>query len=253
MPVESNGLVCHNPINVPASRHMKKPTIILVEDEPAIADTVIYALESEGFDVIWANSGHAAIEQARRVAPDLVILDIGLPDINGFDVFRQLRAFSEVAVIFLTARNVEIDRVTGLEMGADDYVVKPFSPRELTARVRAVLRRTQSEATRTDEAEVYSAGPFEVDRASWTIRYHASTLELTRHEFEILDILIASPERVFSREKLLQMVWDAPEHRLFRTVDAHIKNIRAKLRAIDPEVNPIKTRRGVGYFVSWSK
>ena len=231
---------------------MNKPTVILVEDEPAIADTVIYALESEGFDVDWARSGLAAIERVRKAVPDLLILDIGLPDINGFDVFRQIRAFSEVAVIFLTARNVEIDRVTGLEMGADDYVVKPFSPRELTARVRAVLRRTRAGASR-DDHESYSAGPFEVDKASWTIRYHASELELTRHEFEVLEILIASPERVFSREKLLQMVWEAPEHRLFRTVDAHIKNLRAKLRAIDPDVDPIKTRRGVGYFASWPK
>ena len=232
---------------------MSKPSVILVEDEPAIADTVIYALESEGFAVYWAKSGLAAIEQIRQTVPDLVILDIGLPDINGFDVFRQLRAFSEVAVIFLTARNVEIDRVTGLEMGADDYVVKPFSPRELTARVRAVLRRTQAGSSRSGDEENYTAGPFAVDKASWTIHYHDSELELTRHEFDILDILIGSPERVFSREKLLQMVWDAPEHRLFRTVDAHIKNLRAKLRAIDPDANPIKTRRGVGYFASWSK
>ena len=232
---------------------MSKLSITLVEDEPAIADTVIYALESEGFDVYWAKTGLAAIEQIRQAAPDLVILDIGLPDINGFDVFRQLRAFSEVAVIFLTARNVEIDRVTGLEMGADDYIVKPFSPRELTARVRAVLRRTQAGTARASEAETYSAGPFEVDKASWTIRYQGSELELTRHEFEILEILITSPERVFSREKLLQMVWDAPEHRLYRTVDAHIKNLRAKLRAIDADGDPIKTRRGVGYFASWPK
>ena len=241
------------PLNVNALRPMSKLSITLVEDEPAIADTVIYALQSEGFDVYWAKTGLAAIEHIRQAMPDLVILDIGLPDINGFDVFRQIRTFSEIAVIFLTARNIEIDRVTGLEMGADDYIVKPFSPRELTARVRAVLRRTQVGASQTEEDESYTAGPFEADKASWTIRYHGSELELTRHEFEILTILITNPERVFSREKLLQMVWDAPEHRLYRTVDAHVKNLRAKLRAVEPDSDPIKTRRGVGYFASWPK
>jgi len=231
---------------------MNKSSVVLVEDEPAIADTVIYALESEGYAVHWCKSGLAAVEQVRRAVPDLVILDIGLPDGSGFDVFRQLRAFCEVPVIFLTARNVEIVRVTGLEMGADDYVVKPFSPRELTARVGAVLRRTQAGAAGGDE-DSFEAGPFVVDRAGWTIRYRAVELDLTRHEFEILRILVSSPERVYSRENLLQMVWDAPDHRLSRTVDAHIKNLRAKLRAIDPGDDPIKTRRGVGYFASWSK
>ena len=231
---------------------MSKSSVILVEDEPAIADTVIYALESEGYAVRWCQSGLAAVEQVRKAVPDLVILDIGLPDGNGFDVFRQLRAFCAVPVIFLTARNVEIDRVTGLEMGADDYVVKPFSPRELTARVGAVLRRTQSSASSGDE-DSFVAGPFVVDKASWTIRYHSVKLDLTRHEFEILRILVSSPERVYSRENLLQMVWEAPDHRLSRTVDAHIKNLRAKLRVIEPGDDPIKTRRGVGYFASWPK
>ncbi len=229
---------------------MSKSSITLVEDEPAIADTVIYALESEGYAVHWARSGLAAVEQVRKDSPDLVILDIGLPDLNGFDVFRQLRAFSEVPVIFLTARNVEVDRVTGLEMGADDYVVKPFSPRELTARVGAVLRRTQSSAAGAGD-QTYTAGPFVVDRDSWTIRYHDTELELTRHEFEILNILIGNPDRVYSRENLLQQVWDAPDHRLNRTVDAHIKNLRAKLRAISSDDDPIKTKRGVGYFATW--
>lgn len=231
---------------------MNKSSITLVEDEPAIADTVLYALESEGYAVHWARTGRAAIEQVRKQNPDLVILDIGLPDLSGFDVFRQLRGFSEVPVIFLTARNVEVDRVTGLEMGADDYVVKPFSPRELTARVGAVLRRTQAGSANADE-QVFSAGPFIVDRASWTIQYHQTELDLTRHEFEILGILVSNPERVYSRENLLQMVWEAPDHRLNRTVDAHIKNLRAKLRAIAPDADPIKTRRGVGYFASWTR
>ena len=231
---------------------MEKVNIILVEDEPSIADTVVYALESEGYAVRWLNSGLDAIAQIRSQPPDLVILDIGLPDISGFDVFRQIRDFSRLPVIFLTARNVEVDRVTGLEMGADDYVVKPFSPRELTARVGAVLRRTQK-AMPADDAAEYSAGPFSVDKLSWTIRYHQSELELTRHEFQILSILVTNPGRIFSREQLLAMVSDAPEHRLLRTVDTHIKNIRAKLRSVENTDDPIKTKRGVGYYASWTK
>ena len=228
---------------------MSKSSIVLVEDEPAIADTVIYALESEGYVVYWARTGRAAIERVSQESADLIILDIGLPDINGFHVFRELRAFSRAPVIFLTARNVEVDRVSGLEMGADDYVVKPFSPRELTARVGAVLRRTQAGMPKQEDS-VCRAGPFVVDRIRWTIRYHQSELDLTRHEFEILNILINSPERVYSREQLLHLVWEAPDHRLNRTVDAHIKNLRAKLRAVTPDVDPIRTKRGVGYYVS---
>ncbi len=227
---------------------MSKPKVTLIEDEPSIADTVIYALESEGYAVQWKQSGRAAIEQIRAGSPDIVILDIGLPDLNGFEVFREIRALTQVPVIFLTARNEEIDRVTGLEMGADDYIVKPFSPRELTARVRAVLRRVQA---RRDVAAA-GHGPFVIDQPSWTIGFHGQALDLTRHEFQILNILLSSPGQIFSRDQLLDLVWDAPEHRLDRTVDTHIKNIRAKLRLVDATADPIKTKRGVGYYASWS-
>lgn len=223
--------------------------LTLVEDEPSIADTVIYALESEGYAVHWKSSGREAIAQVRADSPDIVILDIGLPDLNGFEVFRQIRRFSQVPVIFLTARSEEIDRVTGLEIGADDYIVKPFSPRELTARVRAVLRRAGGGGAETGGG---SHGPFVIDEPSWTISYDNRALDLTRHEFRILSILVRSPGQIYSRDQLLDLVWDAPEHRLDRTIDTHIKNIRAKLRAIDADADPIKTKRGVGYFASWS-
>lgn len=233
---------------------MDKLRVTLIEDEPSIADTVVYALESEGYAVQWKNSGLDGIDHIRRETPDIVILDIGLPDINGFEVFRRLRAFTPVPVIFLTARNVEVDKVSGLEMGADDYVVKPFSPRELTARVGAVLRRVNAAAQdRAIDVERCAAGPFIVDFPGWAISYHGTELELTRHEFQILSLLIRNPAQIYSREKLLQMIWDAPEHRLDRTVDAHIKNIRAKLRGVDGGSSPIKTKRGVGYYVSWSE
>lgn len=225
--------------------------VLLIEDEPAIADTVVYALESEGYAVEWQNTGAQGLVSIGRESPDIVILDIGLPDMNGFEVFQKIRTIAALPVIFLTARNIEIDKVTGLEMGADDYVVKPFSPRELTARVRAVLRRTQNAEVKPDEKSERNTGPFLIDYPRWTVSYQASQLDLTRHEFEILTTLIKKPGKIFSREMLLSLAWDAPEHRLDRTVDAHVKNIRAKLRAIDDELDPIKTKRGVGYFASW--
>ena len=231
---------------------MEKSKILLVEDEPSIADTVVYALESEGYAVSWSNAGRGAVNQVRKASPDLVILDIGLPDVSGFDVFREIRNFSQAPVIFLTARAEEIDRVTGLEMGADDYIVKPFSPRELTARVRAVLRRVHGNNNAAPTPSESVDGPFAIDEPSWTIRFQGQALELTRNEFKILSVLIQSPGQVFSRERLLDLVWDAPEHRLDRTVDTHIKNIRAKLRGVDKSANPVKTRRGIGYYASWS-
>jgi two-component system catabolic regulation response regulator CreB len=226
--------------------------VTLIEDEPAIADTVVYALESEGYSVAWRNTGEAGLEQIRFEPPDIVILDIGLPDISGFEVFRRIRMLSPVPVIYLTARNVEIDKVTGLEMGADDYVVKPFSPRELTARVRAVLRRSaESSAVIAVEVDPLIAGPFTIDFPGWIISYRSEDLDLTRNEFKILSLLLKHPDQIFSREKLLALAWEAPEHRLDRTVDTHIKNIRAKLRGIDDQFELLKTKRGVGYYVSW--
>ncbi|NNE64049.1 MAG: two-component system response regulator CreB [Gammaproteobacteria bacterium] len=226
--------------------------ILLIEDEPAIADTVVYALESEGYSVDWQNTGELGIKASQETSPDLVILDVGLPDMNGFEVFRQIRVTSQVPVIFLTARNVEVDRVTGLEMGADDYVVKPFSPRELTARVRAVLRRVQSgdRSNRQDKQKI--VGPFVVNTLAWSVSFQGVELDLTHHEFGVLTALLNNPGQVFSREQLLAKVWDAPEHRLDRTVDAHVKNIRNKLRLVDSESDPIKTRRGIGYFIQLS-
>ena len=223
--------------------------VLLIEDEPAIADTVVYALESEGYVVEWQNAGELGLDSIGKVSPDIVILDIGLPDMNGFEVFRKMRSITDVPVIFLTARNIEIDRVTGLEMGADDYVVKPFSPRELTARVRAVLRRSQSIDKNKNQADQQEVGPFTVNSLCWTVSFKGVELNLTQHEFGLLTALLDNPGQVFSREQLLAKVWDAPEHRLDRTVDAHVKNIRNKLRLVDSESDPIKTRRGIGYFI----
>ncbi len=217
------------------------PHILIVEDEAAIADTLIYALQGEGFETTWVSLGQAALEHQRRQAADLIILDVGLPDISGFETCKQLRRFSEVPVIFLTARDAEIDRVVGLEIGADDYVVKPFSPREVAARVRAILKRV---------APRPSATLFQVDIERLLISYRGQPLTLTRHEFRLLQTLLEQPERVFSREQLLDAVGVPSDAGYERSIDSHIKSLRAKLRAVAADAEPIQTHRGVGYSYS---
>lgn len=223
------------------------PRILIVEDEPAIADTLIYALKTEGFAPEWCATGRAGLAAMAAKTFAFVVLDVGLPDGTGFDVCKQIRAQSTVPVLFLTARNTELDRVLGLELGGDDYLVKPFSPRELTARVKAILRRTQnggaSAAVKTTEA----SGEFVVDEERCVIRYRSVTLDLTRYEFRLLKTLAAKPGRVFSRDQLMTAAWEDPGASLDRTVDAHIKTLRAKLRAVTPDVDPIHTHRGLGY------
>lgn len=231
------------------------PQVLIVEDEAAIADTLVYALQAEGFTTRWVDLAGEALELLKTEMFDLVILDVGLPDISGFEACKQLRRFSEVPVIFLTARNEEIDRVVGLEIGADDYVVKPFSPREVAARVKVILRRVSrvsregGEAPRTAaEPEVVQAvGPFRIDLMRFQMHFHDQLLTLTRHEFGLLKTLLGQPGRVFSREQLLDALGVASEVGYERTIDSHIKSLRAKLRTVAPVAEPIQTHRGLGY------
>lgn len=224
------------------------PNILIVEDEAAIADTLVYALQADGFEVTWLSLASEALELLARDPFDLVILDVGLPDISGFEACKRLRRFSEVPVIFLTARDAEIDRVVGLEIGADDYVVKPFSPREVAARVRAILKRTAPrEAARASVPAPVAEGAFVVDAERVRIHYLGQLLSLTRHEFRLLQTLLAQPERVFSREQLLDSVGVASDAGYERSIDSHIKSLRAKLRQVNAEAEPIQTHRGLGY------
>jgi two-component system catabolic regulation response regulator CreB len=218
--------------------------VLIVEDEPAIADTIQYALETEGFAPVVAPTGQEALALIEADAIDLIILDIGLPDINGFELCKQIRQCRSLPIIFLTARNEEVDRVVGLEIGGDDYVVKPFSPRELTARVKAVLRRTQSN---NHEASPFASQVWTVDAAKRRIGYFGENLELSRTEYALLQTFIGRPGQVFTREQLMASVWDEPEASMDRTVDAHIKNLRAKLKTVRPDLDPIVTHRGTGY------
>ena len=222
------------------------PHILIVEDEAAIADTLVFALQGEGFTATWLSLAEAALEFQQRTPADLLILDVGLPDISGFEACRRLRRFSEVPVIFLTARDAEIDRVVGLEIGADDYVVKPFSPREVAARVRAILKRM---APRPLES-LAAVGPFRVDRERVLLHFRELQLVLTRHEFRLLQTLLAQPERVFSREQLLDALGVPADAGYERNIDSHIKSLRAKLRQVAADAEPIQTHRGLGYSYS---
>jgi two-component system catabolic regulation response regulator CreB len=233
---------------------MAEPSrILVIEDEPAIADTLVYALRTEGFVPEWRANGRDGLAAFAQQSFALVILDVGLPDGSGFDLCRELRTRTSVPVLFLTARNAEIDRVVGLELGGDDYVTKPFSPREVTARVRAILRRTASSPSQ--EGVRLRNDVFAVDDDRKTVRFHGVALELTRCEYRLLKALLARPGRVYSRDELMTQAWEDPGASLDRTVDAHIKTLRAKLRAAtgakngDEADEVIRTHRGEGYSV----
>lgn len=250
-----------------------KPRILIAEDESGIADTLQYVLKSDGFTPVWCATAEDAIAQFAQEPPALAILDVGLPDLNGFELFKRLRALNqsqggaEVPMLFLTARSDEIDRVVGLELGADDYIAKPFSPRELVARVRTILRRSARAgaggaagpgdgvppripgAAPPAPAQA-PAMPFALDNERMQIRYYGRLLELSRYEYGLLRLLVQRPGRVFTRDELLQLVWDDASDSFDRTVDAHVKTLRAKLKAVAPEVEPIRTLRGTGYALN---
>lgn len=235
------------------------PRVLLVEDEPAIADTLVYALGTECFEVTHVLTGADALAAFARDRIDFVILDIGLPDMTGLDVCKRLRETSSVPVLFLTAREGELDRILGLELGGDDYVTKPFSPREVVARVRAICRRTRSAASGAETAVATpapaaaeaSSKVFHHDTAAMRIHCHGAVLDLTAHEYKLLLVLLEKPGRVFTRDQLLERAWEDPGAVTDRTIDAHIKSIRAKMRALRAGAEDhIQTRRGLGYLLS---
>jgi two-component system catabolic regulation response regulator CreB len=230
---------------------MTKPKILIVEDEPGIADTLQYALRTDGFEPAWCATGEDALARAKATPPALVILDVGLPDASGFEIFKRLRETSDVPVVFLTARSDEIDRVVGLELGADDYIAKPFSPRELVARVRSILRRSAKGSAGAAAADAsVPASPITVDEGRMQVRYYGRALELSRYEFGLLKTLASRPGHVFTREALLDRVWGDDSDSMDRTVDAHVKTLRAKMKAIAPGLDPIRTLRGSGYALA---
>jgi two-component system alkaline phosphatase synthesis response regulator PhoP len=219
-------------------------TVLVVDDEPKIVEVVGDYLRSAGFVVTTAADGEAAVASARARPPDLVVLDLGLPGLDGLDVTRELRRSSSVPIIMLTARGEEADRVLGLELGADDYLVKPFSPRELLARVRAVLRRTEGPPA---DAERFAVGDVVVDVGRRQVTVGDRVVELTATEFDLLAALARRPGRVFTRAQLLEAVHGVVVESYERTVDAHVKNIRRKLEPDPQRPRYLLTVHGVGY------
>jgi DNA-binding response OmpR family regulator len=214
-------------------------TLLLVEDEQNIGALVRTYLERDGYHVVWVRTGEEALAELPRHAVRLIVLDIGLPGIDGLEVCRRVRARSSVPIVMLTARDEEADRVTGLELGADDYVTKPFSPRELAARVKAVLRRAEPSAP----TDVLVLGPVTLDRSAREVVIDDRPIELTAREFELLEFLMGHPGVVLSREVLLDRVWGISYAAETRTVDVHVGQLRRKLGR--PEL--IRTIRGAGY------
>lgn len=217
--------------------------ILVVEDEPKIAHLISDYLRAERFDPVWLNESGRVIETVKACNPSLILLDVMLPGKDGFEICKEIRSFSHAPIIMVTARGHEHDRLLGFELGADDYICKPFSPRELVSRVKAVLKR-QSPFTPPIGGSKHT---LDIDYDSYTARLDGNTLDLTPLEFRLLTTLAQSPSRVFSRNELLDRIY--PGHRVIndRTVDSHIRNLRRKLTAIDPEDNIIHSIYGVGY------
>ena len=229
--------------------HNKKQ-ILCVEDDAAILMPLRYALEREDWTVQWASTGNEAIQLIESHHFDFIILDVGLPDINGFDVCKKIRTFTQTPLLFLTARNDEIDRIIGLEIGADDYCQKPFSSREIVSRIKAIWRRMEIQNfVQNQQLPIPNT-----KNKTWIcnenllqIQYLGQDLNLTRYEYRLLKLFIQHPEQVFSRQQLMDHIWENPEYSLERTVDTHIKSLRQKLKNISESNNPIITHRGFGY------
>ncbi|MDJ0498432.1 MAG: response regulator transcription factor [Acidimicrobiia bacterium] len=223
----------------------KTERILVVDDEPMVREVVVAYLERDGFDVVEASTGTAALDSVAERRPDLIVLDIMLPEIDGFSVLTELRRSGDVPVILLTARTEEPDRVLGLELGADDYVVKPFSPRELVARVRSVLRRSGGAPV---AAEILDFGDLRIDEQTREVYVAGKLVEMTPKEFDLIAFLAKSPRQVFSRGQLLEQVWDSsPDWQDPSTVTVHVRRLRRKIES-DPEAPRwITTVWGVGY------
>lgn len=208
--------------------------ILVVEDDPGIAEVLIYSLGTAGHDVTHTTKGHEAVELSKNA--ECIVLDVGLPDLDGFEVCRRIRKLRDLPIIFLTSRADEIDRVVGLEIGGDDYLTKPFSPRELIARIKAIMRRFSPAPSATEPA-------LSLDMEKHVAMAHGRAIDLSRLEFELLAVLVKHPGRVFTRDQILDLAWPDGGCVTDRTVDAHIKSIRRKLGDADL----IETVRGVGY------
>lgn len=224
-----------------------KRKILIVDDEKNIVDILKFNLKKEGFDTIEAYDGKQALEMVEREKPDLILLDIMLPEYDGFTVCKKIRQTMNIPILMLTAREEEVDKVLGLELGADDYITKPFSPRELMARVKANLRRIV-EDTQTIQSETLSCGDLVIDINRYEIRRNNEIIELTLREFELVKFLAVQKGQIFSRESLLEKVWGYEYYGDVRTVDVTVRRLREKLEKVPSKPEYILTKRGVGYY-----
>ncbi len=229
-----------------ATNGHNRPAVLIVEDEPALADSIQYSLEREGFDVAIAVDGERALERFRVASPSLILLDLMLPRLSGLDVCRIVRSESTVPIIMLTAKDSEADKVAGLELGADDYVTKPFSMRELVSRVRAHLRRAGM-VTEPPEVEVLTGGPVELDIARHEARVRGERVGLTPKEFELLETFLLRKGRMLTRDFLIEEVWGADYFGDTKTLDVHVKRLRQKIERQPHQPEHLVTVRGLGY------
>jgi len=220
--------------------------VLLVDDEEIVRDVLSRYLEREGFRVDIASDGETAVELAERCRPDIVVLDLMLPKLDGLEVFRRIRIERDLPILMLTAKSEEIDRVVGLELGADDYVTKPFSPREVVARIRAVLRR-RARSSGDTYGEPIVVGPLEIDSGRREVRCEGTLIPLTRKEFDLLELLTSHPGRAFRRFELLEQVWDSAWHGDSSTVTVHVRRLREKIEPDPSDPRHILTVWGVGY------
>ncbi|MBP2024553.1 response regulator [Peptoniphilus stercorisuis] len=222
--------------------------ILVVDDEAAIAEIIQYNLTREGYEAKIAHDGKECLDIVEKEDFDLIILDVMMPKIDGFTVLKEIRKEKNIPIIMLTAKEEEVDKILGLELGADDYVVKPFSMRELTARVKAILRRCDFEMENSENPEVIEAGDLVIDLNKYEIKKRDKVIDLTLREYELLKFLASNKDQVFSREELLEEVWDYDYYGDIRTVDVTVRRLREKIEDKDKEFKYILTKRGVGYY-----
>lgn len=230
---------------------MAERLILIVDDEKPIVDILKFNLQKEGFETIEAYDGATGLQLAMEKNPDLILLDVMLPEMDGFTVCKEIRIKSQVPIILLTAREEEVDKVLGLELGADDYITKPYSVRELLARIKANLRRTkkpQPMNTVTDNADLLTFGRLTIDTERFEVQKDGKPVEITVREFELLKFLASQPDKIFSREKLLEKVWKYEYYGDLRTVDVTVRRLREKLEDNPGEPDFVVTKRGIGYY-----
>ena len=222
--------------------------ILIVDDEEAIGEIISYNLEKEGYEAAIAYDGYTCLDKLKEDSFDLVLLDVMMPKLNGFETLEKIRKDSRIPVIMLTAKEEEADKILGLELGADDYVLKPFSMRELIARVKANLRRSTYEADSKDDGKLIQHGDIQIDLGKYEVTKRGKIVDLTLREFELLKFLAQTPDKVYSREELLEKVWDYEYYGDIRTVDVTVRRLREKIEDEGGDFQYILTKRGVGYY-----